>query len=229
MLSQVVPPFQERVFFCAQLKDSINKDNKGRFGFLKIDATHAVFCWVRWTTRQMRKFVSFANRFVVLWSLRSGPWYLWSKKMEPTTFSAVSSKPAGQRQVFPLQISSLQAPSADRYLVRLRSLKWWPVMEEKDGPGPGSSQDTFRTNCSCELSIPCLRSLQYRPTGKLSSLSRIQSWSTKKNCGHPFSPVCHQYKIPTQTLMKLGPCLLKTIRTLSMGVIERMEHWNLSL
>lgn len=43
MLSQVIPPFQERVFVWAQLKDSINKENKGNFGFLKIDATNAVF------------------------------------------------------------------------------------------------------------------------------------------------------------------------------------------
>ena len=51
---------RERGIFYTQLKDSINK---GRFGFLQIDATNAAFCWVRWTTGKCGFFVSFANRF----------------------------------------------------------------------------------------------------------------------------------------------------------------------
>ena len=116
--------------FYAPLKDSINKDNKGRFGFLKIDATHAVSCWVRWTTRQMRILRIFRKQIRLSKrepSFRSLVPLI--KKMEPTTFSAVSSQPAGwcAKAAFPSPISSLQWAAFYWSILGfdLSSLKWW--------------------------------------------------------------------------------------------------------
>ena len=99
------------------------------------------------------------------------------KKMEPTTFSAASSKPAGwcAKAAFPSPISS-RPPSADRYLASIWAV--WsddPVMEVR------------------LAFLVKLQSLQYRPTGRKTFFTFKNSILIyQKNRGHPFSPICHQ-------------------------------------
>ena len=214
MLSQVVPPFQERVFFWAQLKDSINK---GRFRFLKIDATNAFFLLgsVDHQTNADSSYLS-QNRF----GCQTGAFVqvlgTFDQKNGATTFSAVSSKPAGwcaKGRCSLHQVPHFNGPpSADRYLASIGAV-WSDDRHGGKRRLRGSSQDKFRTNCSCELSLPCKIAESTVPTGKLSSLSRTQSWSTKKKSWTPFFPYMSSIQNSYSDIDEIGSLLAKTIRT----------------